>query len=71
MKVYELYYAKKQKPYHENDCYFFYWVVNFELDFYVKLFIYPIMETFYGLFMSLNEFFDPKNGKFNICFIFL
>ena len=46
MKVYELYYAKKEKPYHENNCYFFYWVVNFELDFYVKLFIYSIKKTF-------------------------
>ena len=51
MKVYEPYYAKKQTPYHETDCYFFYWVVNFELDFYVKLFIYPTKETltFYEL----------------------
>ena len=64
MKVYELYYAKKQKPYHETDCYFFYWVINFELDFSHKG---DILLTFY----DLNEFLDPKNGKFNICFIFL
>ena len=51
MKVYELYYAKKQKPYHETDCYFFYWVVNFELDFYVVYLFHKgdILLTFYEL----------------------
>ena len=42
-----------------------------KVDLYATTLIYSIKEAFYHIFMSLNEFFDPKNGKIDICFIIL